>query len=93
MQGSSTCDVLLRGAQTAKNILQMAGMRYKMKTLVGFYQCVSAVLSVFGVEPLLGLEEYTHWINFLELPSEFENIFVSCADCSPGPGKHITWAK
>ena len=34
-------------------------MRYKVKVLVGFYQCLSAVPSVFNVVPPVGLEEYT----------------------------------
>jgi hypothetical protein len=34
-------------------------MRYKIKALLGFYQCVAAVPSVYNVQPPLGLEEYT----------------------------------
>ena len=56
-------------------------MRYKVKALVGFYQCIAAVPSVYNVQPPLGLEHLTRWIHLLELPSEFERIFVVSAAC------------
>eukprot|EP00966_Prymnesium_polylepis_P239856 5546708-Prymnesium_polylepis.1 len=56
-------------------------MRYNIKTLVGFYQCIAAVPSVYNVRPPPGLEHLTRWIYLLELPSEFESIFVVPAAC------------
>eukprot|EP00966_Prymnesium_polylepis_P002190 50331-Prymnesium_polylepis.1 len=56
-------------------------MRYKVKALVGFYQCIAAVPSVYSVQPPLGLEHLTRWINLLELPSEFERIFLVPTAC------------
>eukprot|EP00966_Prymnesium_polylepis_P092594 2143546-Prymnesium_polylepis.2 len=79
VRGSTACDAMLRAARQAHAIWQSAGMRYKAKALVGFYQCVAAVPIVFDVVPPLGLEEYTRWINLFELPSELENIFVPTA--------------
>eukprot|EP00966_Prymnesium_polylepis_P327372 7383253-Prymnesium_polylepis.1 len=54
-------------------------MRYKVKALVGFYQCLAAVPSVYDMEPPVGLEEYTRWIDLIEVPSELENILVPTA--------------
>jgi len=54
-------------------------MRYKLKTFIGFYQCIAAVPSVFKMVPPLGLEEFTRWINLVELPAELENVFVTSA--------------
>ena len=34
-------------------------MRYKVKALVGFYQCIAAVPSVYNVQPPPGLEHLT----------------------------------
>eukprot|EP00966_Prymnesium_polylepis_P225132 5206905-Prymnesium_polylepis.1 len=75
MRGSS-CDVAVRTIENTVLIWQKAGMRYKIKALIGFYQCIAAVPSVYNVVPPLGLEEYTRWIDLVELPSELENIFV-----------------
>eukprot|EP00966_Prymnesium_polylepis_P180208 4172821-Prymnesium_polylepis.1 len=63
--------------QGARAIWQAAGMRYKVKALVGFYQCVAAAPSVFDVQPPVGLEEYSKWTILLELPSELENVFIA----------------
>ena len=51
-------------------------MRYKVKSLVGFYQCIAAISSVFNVTPPRGLEEFYHLINLLELPAVFEDLFI-----------------
>ena len=56
-------------------------MRYKVKALVGFYQVIAAVPSVYNVRPPLGLEHLTPWVHLLELPSEFERIFVVPTAC------------
>ena len=74
----STPPPLVRYTQT---IWQDAGMRYKVKALVGFYQCIAAVPSVYNVQPPLGLEHLTRWIHLLELPSEFERIFFVPTAC------------
>jgi len=76
LDGAAT---MLRGIRKAQVLWRAAGMRYKIKSLVGFYQCVSAVPSVYNVVPPVGLEEYTRWIDLLELPSELENIFIASA--------------
>eukprot|EP00966_Prymnesium_polylepis_P252538 5838347-Prymnesium_polylepis.1 len=44
-------------------------MRYKVKAIIGFYQCIAAVPSVFDVVTPPGLEEYTRWIRLVELPA------------------------
>eukprot|EP00966_Prymnesium_polylepis_P116513 2692841-Prymnesium_polylepis.1 len=78
-KGSNACPKLLRAVLGAQAIWRDAGMRYKGKLLVGLYQCLSAVPSAFNVMPPLGLEEYTRWIDLIEMPSELENIFVPTA--------------
>jgi hypothetical protein len=70
------CSRLLRWAGYLQIVWKDAGMRYKVKALVGFYQCVAAVPSVYSVQPPIGLEHLTEWIYLLELPSEFERVFV-----------------
>jgi hypothetical protein len=67
---------MLRGVARAKASWHAAGMRYKLKALVGFYQCIAAVPSIYNMVPPLGLEEYIRWIDLFELPSELESIFV-----------------
>ena len=46
-------------------------MRFKVKATVGLYQCVAAVPAVFDVGAPPGMEEYTRWIDLLELPNYF----------------------
>ena len=79
LEGVRAFAILLRGARRAKVIWKAAGMRFKVKALVGFYQCIAAVPSVYNVVPPLGLEEYTRWIDLFELPSDLENMFVPSA--------------
>eukprot|EP00966_Prymnesium_polylepis_P043818 1015416-Prymnesium_polylepis.1 len=43
-------------------------MRYKIKLLVGMYQCVSAVPGAFNVEFERG--QYAQWVHILKLPSK-----------------------
>eukprot|EP00966_Prymnesium_polylepis_P062156 1442362-Prymnesium_polylepis.1 len=79
LEGSARCGALVRWISGALAVWRAAGMRYKVKALVGFYQCISAVPSVFNVVAPVGLEQYTRWIDLLELPSELESIFVASA--------------
>ena len=44
-------------------------MQPKLKNLVGVYQCVSAVPSVFNVAVPSGYERYTEWLRVLEYPA------------------------
>ena len=73
---SSVRDTLLRFVRGVQSIWRTAGMRYKVKMAVGFYQCIAAVPSIFDVEPPAGLEAYSRWIYLIELPSEFEAFLV-----------------
>ena len=77
----NACRAPLRVVRYLRTIWEGAGMRYKVKALVGFYQCVAAVPSVYNVQPPVGLEHLTRWIHLLELPSEFERIFVVPTAC------------
>jgi hypothetical protein len=76
---SGGCRILLHWLGVVKAAWEGAGMRYKLKTFIGFYQCIAAVPSVFKMVPPLGLEEFTRWINLVELPAELENVFVTSA--------------
>jgi hypothetical protein len=49
----------LRQFGSFNKLWQEAGMRYKVKTLLGLYQCIGAVPSVFNVDVPPGLEHYT----------------------------------
>eukprot|EP00966_Prymnesium_polylepis_P180193 4172400-Prymnesium_polylepis.1 len=95
LNSSNSCGALFRLVRSARTIWQEAGMRYKVKLLVGFYQCLAAVPSVYNVQPPLGLEHLTRWIHLLELPSEFERIFVVPTSCLGGYSTRIwvgsTW--
>ena len=71
---------LRRGLQAS---WKSANMRFKIKALVGFYQCVAAVPSVFDVNLPDGLEPYIRWVQLLELPSDLQNLIVP-ADCLGG---------
>ena len=53
-----------------------AGMRLKVKALVGLYQCVAAVPSIFNVVTPAGLDDYTMWMHILTLPSELTNVVI-----------------
>jgi hypothetical protein len=79
LEGSVRSHALVQWIGWAQAVWRAAGMRYKVKALVGFFQCVSAVSSVYNVVRPVGLEEYTGWINVLELPSELENIVIASA--------------
>jgi hypothetical protein len=82
LKGSfDACRVPLRLIRYVQTIWQGAGMRCKVKTLMGFYQCLAAAPSVYNVQPPLGLEHLNRWIHLLELPSEFERIFFVPTAC------------
>mmetsp|Transcript_34887 Transcript_34887/g.96345 ORF Transcript_34887/g.96345 Transcript_34887/m.96345 type:complete len:1229 (-) Transcript_34887:3353-7039(-) len=53
-----------------ERLWRTTGMRYKFKLLVGLYQCVSMVPSAFNVAVPPSVEEYTRWMQFLEIPSK-----------------------
>ena len=53
------CNSLRRGIRWTQKVWWRAGMRYKVKAMVGLYQCLSAVPSVFDVTTPTGLEAYT----------------------------------
>ena len=69
---------LLRKFRGMRKIWRRAGMQFKVKALVGLYQCVGAVPSVFDVTTPSGLDGYARWISFLEMSSSFgSDAFVS----------------
>eukprot|EP00966_Prymnesium_polylepis_P026982 624044-Prymnesium_polylepis.2 len=81
LRGSDARRAPCQLARYLQTIWQGAGIRYKVKALVGFYQCLAAVPSVYNVQPPPGLEHLTRWIHLLELPSEIERIFVVPTSC------------
>jgi hypothetical protein len=59
-----------------------AGMRYKVKAVVGLYQCVSAVPNVFDVRPPRDLPpEYTRLTSIVEFPSDLGIEVVMPSAC------------
>eukprot|EP00966_Prymnesium_polylepis_P194765 4514925-Prymnesium_polylepis.1 len=79
VRGVAASDAMLKIFRVSKAIWHKRGMRFKVKTMVSFYQCIAAVPSAFDVAPPAGLEEYTRWIDMVEMPSELENIFIPSA--------------
>eukprot|EP00966_Prymnesium_polylepis_P059249 1373529-Prymnesium_polylepis.1 len=59
-----------------RKIWLRAGMRPKVKALIGLYQCVAAIPSVYDVVFPPSLVDFTEWVNLLELPSDFDNIVL-----------------
>ena len=55
------------------------GMQFKVKAVVGLYQCIAAVPSVFGVTTPVGVQSYTRWMTLLELPAELQKLIVQPA--------------
>ena len=81
-RGWLSCNALRMRAEVFQDIWRRAGMRHKVKALVGFYQCASAVPSVFNVLPPPGLDEYTRCMSDITL-SKFH---VSKFRCIPALG-------
>eukprot|EP00966_Prymnesium_polylepis_P060440 1402463-Prymnesium_polylepis.1 len=65
---------LRKGVQRIRGIWAKAGMQFKIKLVVGLYQCIAAIPSVFDVSAPPGLEHYTKWINILEMPAELNDF-------------------
>jgi len=58
--------IILRLRSYILKIWQRAGMRCKTKAIIGLYQCIAAIPSVFNVVAPEGLEHYIRWIQVLE---------------------------
>ena len=65
-----TRKILLRRTRWLRRTWVWAGMRFKVKSIVGFYQCISAAPTVFNVATPKGLEHYYTWIRLIELPAD-----------------------
>eukprot|EP00966_Prymnesium_polylepis_P327660 7383515-Prymnesium_polylepis.4 len=74
LRHGSACDALRRWVRFGQASWSQAGMRFKVKALVGFYQCIAAVPGVLNVVLPLGMEEYNRLMSLLELPSDLEKI-------------------
>jgi hypothetical protein len=55
--------------RAARKYWLRAGIRFKIKTLVGIWQCFGAIPSVYDVQPPPGAEKYDSWLYVVELPS------------------------
>ena len=75
------CRAVPKAIRGALNLYRKSGMRYKIKTLVGFFQCVAAIPSVYNVTAPPGLDEYAVWSNFLELPSDLGASTIIPGSC------------
>ena len=74
-----TSRALLRRIRLLRRAWDWAGMRFKVKSTVGFYQCVSAVPTVFNVAAPSGLEHYYTWIRLIELPADVSDAQLDVA--------------
>ena len=43
-------------------------MQYKVKAMLGFYQCIAAVPGIFKLETPADFEHYKVWVSILEFP-------------------------
>ena len=78
--GTSRAGRILRDTiQGIQRVWQQAGLRFKLKALVGLSQCMAAVPAVYNVTTPAELEEYTRWLNLLKLPAELNSIMVPVA--------------
>jgi len=59
---------VVRLARYIRGGWKRAGMRYKVKALAGFWQCLAAVPSIFDMETPADLEHYKVWMNIIEFP-------------------------
>jgi hypothetical protein len=73
------CGKLIKWVRGYQQIWTEAGMQFKVKALVGLYQCVAAIPTVFDMDPPSGLEQYTRWMHLLELPADLSNILIPAA--------------
>jgi hypothetical protein len=71
----------------AEDFFNQAGMRLKVKAVVGFAQCIAAIPSVFDVAEPEGLDQYTRWMKLIEAPAELSNLAVP-ADCFGSYRRH-----
>jgi hypothetical protein len=74
-----TLKKLIRWYSKGRKLYQKAGMRCKVKALVGVYQCVAAVPSVYGVTAPDDLDGFVAWMDILELPAEWDNLLMPTA--------------
>eukprot|EP00966_Prymnesium_polylepis_P060753 1409322-Prymnesium_polylepis.1 len=68
------CRTLIKAIRSACALWQEAGMQFKVKALVGMYQCLAAIPGVYNVNPPLGLEEY---IRCVTCPCAFDGDVAS----------------
>jgi len=64
-------DGMIKRVRRFRSLWQSAGMRCKLKMMVGLFQCISAVPTVFNVNTPPGLEDFTRWLDIIEFPSDF----------------------
>ena len=70
---------LVAKGRDAKQLWEDARMQFKVKCVVGFYQCLAAIPSVYNVVAPTGLEKYTEWLYVLEFPVELPNLIIPAA--------------
>eukprot|EP00966_Prymnesium_polylepis_P321090 7377409-Prymnesium_polylepis.2 len=67
--------------RSTRKLWRRAGMRFKIKAIVGLYQCVGTVSSVYDVKTPAGLEQYiTDWVSILEV-ANFGLDFAMPSSC------------
>eukprot|EP00966_Prymnesium_polylepis_P169032 3908160-Prymnesium_polylepis.1 len=71
--------MLHRGVQKSRRIWIKAGLRFKIKILVGVYQCIAAVPSVYNVDVPDDMQAISRWIDLLEWPADMFGVVVPAA--------------
>eukprot|EP00966_Prymnesium_polylepis_P333352 7388824-Prymnesium_polylepis.3 len=63
---AATREGILLLAERVNMCWKEAGMRFKVKAIIGIWQCIAPVPSVFGVTAPFGLERYIEWMELIE---------------------------
>jgi hypothetical protein len=77
---------MLKRMASVRQLWLLSGMRYKVKAMVGLYQCITAVPTVYNVDTPEDVKEYTNWFSLLDFEFGFEllipgNCFQSYRTC------------
>ena len=76
---AKACTVLSRKIRVVQRLWRKSGMRFKVKAMVGLYQCIAAAPTVFNIATPRGMEEYARWLDLLKF--EFSLNLIIPASC------------
>lgn len=86
--GNSCARDTVENAQRFKRFWGKAGMPFKIKAMVGLYQCIAAVPAVFNMTTPPSIHDYTKWanlMNILEFASKAGSLDIIIPSSCFGP--------